>query len=70
MSEPDKYYIDEKGGAMNCVKCGGDNISTSYHRDEWACLYGERADEGRRREHLHYYCRRCSYSWTGATQDA
>ena len=54
-----------------CPKCGGADIYLTYHRQGCSkegctcatCSYGDHAKE--HDEHLHYYCRRCSYDWTG-----
>ncbi len=51
---------------LKCSKCASDKISTAYHngRCSMYIVHNRRDDE-----HLHYYCQRCSYDWTGDTLD-
>lgn len=50
---------------LSCHKCGGDDVNTVYHKSSYDCGYSEKCDSGNETEHLHYYCRNCSYTWTG-----
>jgi len=53
---------------MKCRKCGSSDIYTSWHDDEDRLPWG--ACELRvEKEHLHYYCRGCRFSWTGQTRE-
>lgn len=52
-----------------CKKCGDENTGKIYHKDRWACSYSESSDDGNIGEHLHYFCRSCSYTWTGKCAD-
>lgn len=52
-----------------CCKCGHNSIGVTYHKDRYACDFREQLDDGTGREHLHYLCRRCGYTWTGLTND-
>lgn len=53
-----------------CIKCGNNtDIAMRYDRSYRDCLFHERNDDGNEKEHLHYYCRNCSYSWTGPILD-
>jgi len=49
---------------LKCVKCGGIEINTSYHRNRYECSWSNRIDEGTNCEHLHHTCKNCMYSWT------
>jgi hypothetical protein len=46
-----------------CIKCGHPDINTHYHATKYDCSYGCLAKVDT--EHLHYYCRNCSYDWAG-----
>ncbi len=52
---------------MTCKKCGGTDIHIRYDRDRDDCTFFERAKK--KGEHLHFYCRQCSFDWTGPTRE-
>ena len=52
-----------------CKKCGGKDISKMYHKGKSDCSYYESIEKGTDREHLHYHCRICHYSWTGKVKN-
>ena len=54
---------------LKCVKCNGQDIHIAWHQTDWACIYSLQPAENRKREHLHYHCRTCTYEWTGPTTD-
>ena len=49
-----------------CAKCGSDDIRLSYNE---AKVYGvtctSSSHSKEHAEHLHYFCQRCRYDWTG-----
>lgn len=50
-----------------CHKCGGDVVSTCYHRPERIdCSYDSRRPCGIDREHLRRSCQRCGHYWNEA----
>lgn len=53
-----------------CIKCGSVDPASFWHKDKFACSVHRVDDEGTDREHLHFTCRCCGYSWTGPTKDA
>lgn len=53
-----------------CVKCGSLENKVRFHQDRYACVYGTRQDKGNEREHLHYTCQNCRYSWCEKPLDA
>ena len=47
-----------------CPKCGEKkDIYKIYHKNGYKCSYG--SNDERMDEHLHYFCRSCSYDWCG-----
>jgi hypothetical protein len=48
---------------LKCPKCSHADIHTAFHRSGYDCTWSShnRAEN----EHLHYYCRNCSYDWAG-----
>ena len=47
-----------------CAKCLGNDIYIAYHAQSYVgyCSYDDHNKE--HGEHLHAYCRTCSYDWT------
>jgi len=46
-----------------CPKCSGTDIHMRYDRNYYDCTWGDKIKGSE--EHLHFYCRRCSYDWIG-----
>jgi len=66
---------EDKPTLSPCIKCGGTDISTSYHGSHMNCSPEWRKEhyspsDLNQMEHLHYYCRVCGYSWVGPTKDS
>lgn len=57
----DEWFPDEE-----CAKCGGTDLNVRWHRKVKVRSFRKGCGE---EEHLHYTCRRCSYSWTGPTKE-
>lgn len=57
---------------QSCVKCGGKDISSSWHKDSYRCnhssssiaCYGHGDSE-----HILRHCRNCRYEWVEAPLD-
>lgn len=57
-------FMKPKKQKPECEKCGNTtNIHTRYDKSDYDCTWSCRAKE--EKEHLHYYCRNCSYDWIG-----
>lgn len=52
-----------------CKKCGGEDISISWHINKYKCFLPSLRETEREDEHLHYVCRTCEFVWTGDVQN-
>jgi hypothetical protein len=50
-----------KVDVAGCIKCGGTDIHTAWHKNENHC--GGILEPKFKGEHLHKHCRNCAYEW-------
>jgi hypothetical protein len=69
----ERLYVDLSRASwqLSCEKCGATDIGTQWHQDTFAgrgrtCSWSEQHATGQHGEHLHRYCRTCSYQWRAA----
>ena len=53
---------------MKCIKCGSENIVTTYQKKLDSPLY-QPCELDNYGEHLHRHCRNCHYEWCDPTLD-
>lgn len=70
-TDDDSDVIDSiLGREEACVKCGSTHTNCHHHEGQYSCNFSDNNDVGTDREHLHYTCCACGFSWTGPMKDA
>ena len=66
---PDAERAPRAGDGLSCEKCGATDIHTTWHAGLYGdpvqsrCGYSDQDAKGQKGEHLHRFCRGCSFQW-------